>query len=77
MVVEDELAERAMGLLHRGLRPNRAARVCSTVRVVLALKPISLTSLNSHAHLLLADAGGPPGRNWSAEARLKGRIRPR
>ena len=44
-VVEHELAERAVCLLDRGSAQKRAASVCSAVRVVLVLEPISLTSL--------------------------------
>ncbi len=44
---------------------------------MLPLEPISLTSLYSSAHFFESSAGGPPGRNWSAESRLNGRIDPR
>ena len=53
-----------------------AASVCSGVRVVLVAEPICLTSRSSRAHLLLPNAGGPSGRNSSAERRLNGRIDP-
>ena len=49
----------------------------AAVRVVLVLEPIAWTSLYSRAHFWLLSAGGPLGRNWSAESRLKGSIRAR
>src|SRR5215212_8099864 len=53
---------------------NRAASVCSAVRVVLVLEPISCVSLKSRAQRLLESGGGPFGRNCSAEERLNGRM---
>ena len=60
-----------------GSAQNRAASVCSALRVVLVLEPISLTSLYSRAQRLLERADGPCGRYWSADVRLNGSIRPR
>jgi hypothetical protein len=57
----------------RGDSPQkRAASVCSAVRVLLVLEPISMISLYSRAHILLERSGGPFGRNWSAESSANG-----
>ena len=46
------------------------------VRALAIFAAITLTSLYAAAHFLLESAGGPFGRNWSADLRLNGRISP-
>ena len=55
----------AEGVGGAGRRPPRRgrSRVCSAVRVVLVLRPRSLTSLKAAAYSALSSAGGAGGRN--------------
>ena len=79
LVVEHELAECVVRLLDGRLPPEpRRHRLLGAAHALgRVLEPISFTSLYSRAHFLLPSAGGPSGRNWSAERRANGRISPR